>query len=268
MMIRIRPKRAMVAIASMGMALVIVGAAFAQTGNTRDQPSEPPAREAQPDSTDRGQAARDRAREREAQARERDAAARDRQIEERDRGQDPDARSTDARRSPGQVTGERPPHPHNGGHPSDPQVRLARRMLHEEALYRNRLARIARLRQLATEQGNEERLRAIDDLEARLHERHEAKVARTREQLGEHFGPVQERLERGRGQRPAHAGQRNREERPGNSTAPQRERTTPPGRGDAGQAAPGRPERTPPDTQRPGGRPDNTGNKSRGGGNR
>jgi hypothetical protein len=60
---------------------------------------------------------------------------------------------------------------------------LKKRMMLEESKYRDQMARIDRLRELATEQKNEERLAALDSLEAKLTDNHERRMARIKSRL-------------------------------------------------------------------------------------
>lgn len=84
--------------------------------------------------------------------------------------------------------------------PKSAEARVLRRVMREEAKHRTRLAKINRLRELATEQGNEERLAALDKLEAKMVERHEANVARAKSEIGkDKSAALEERLNKGRG---------------------------------------------------------------------
>jgi hypothetical protein len=60
-----------------------------------------------------------------------------------------------------------------------------KKILHEEAKYRNQKARIDRLRELATEQNNQERLAALDKLEAKMDEVHQKKIRRAKARLSD-----------------------------------------------------------------------------------
>lgn len=112
-----------------------------------------------------------------------------------DRAQPDDA----ANRGANDIPRERAPSPQDIGKPSDAETKATRLIMLEEAKYRNRMAKINRLRELATEQGNEERLQALDKLEARMTELHNRRIERAKTQLGKRFDRVNERLERGRG---------------------------------------------------------------------
>ncbi len=61
----------------------------------------------------------------------------------------------------------------------------ARRLVEDEAEHRDRLARIRRLRELAIEGGDRERLAQLDDLERRQISLHEARRLRDRSALSE-----------------------------------------------------------------------------------
>ena len=121
-----------------------------------------------------------------------------------------------------------------------------KKLLLEEAKYRDQRARIARLRELATEQGNEERLAALDKLEAKMTELHERKVAAARSAMGDQeFDKLNKEIEKGRGRgRGAEGGVR------GNGAAGEREK----GRSDAENKKPddaGKERRKPQDSARP-----------------
>lgn len=75
-----------------------------------------------------------------------------------------------------------------------------KKILLEEAKYRNQMARIARLRELATQQGNQERLAALDKLEAKMTELHDRKIAAARAALSyKDREKLNKELEKGRG---------------------------------------------------------------------
>ncbi|MBT3345690.1 MAG: hypothetical protein HN712_20180 [Gemmatimonadetes bacterium] len=114
---------------------------------------------------------------------------------------DPAAKATEARqqeRAPGPGREVRDALREAGLDPSDPEARSMRRVLLEEGKLRRRLARIGRLRELAA--GNEERLAALDRLEARTRDQHERKVDRALERVERgKKKKLKEHLERGRG---------------------------------------------------------------------
>ncbi len=90
---------------------------------------------------------------------------------------------------------------------SDSESTAARKIAREESKLERRKAKIARLRELAQAQGNEQRLRALDDLERRMIAGHERKMAKWRERLGdERFGKARAKVKqrRGRGQSAEH----------------------------------------------------------------
>lgn len=83
---------------------------------------------------------------------------------------------------------------------SDSETQVVRKILLEETKHRKRAAAIKRLRELATEQGNEQRLQALDKLEAKLNTLYERKTARWKERLGKaKFGRLQDHLNKGKG---------------------------------------------------------------------
>jgi len=96
----------------------------------------------------------------------------------------------------------------SGLDPSSQEARILRRTMLEEAKYRKQMATINRLRVLATEQGNQDRLAALDKMEAKLNELHERKIARAKEEIGkDKAAALEERLSKGRGKgKPATAG--------------------------------------------------------------
>ena len=61
----------------------------------------------------------------------------------------------------------------------------ARRLIEEEAQHRDRVARIRRLRQLAQESGDRERLQQLDDLERRQVSLHDARRVRDRASMSD-----------------------------------------------------------------------------------
>jgi hypothetical protein len=82
--------------------------------------------------------------------------------------------------------------------PSDKAA--AHKVILEESKYRKRMAKINRLRELAKAQGNQERLAALDKLEARTNELHDRKIADAKSKLGdEKFKEVDKHLSQGRG---------------------------------------------------------------------
>jgi len=88
----------------------------------------------------------------------------------------------------------------SGLDPSSQEARILRRTMLEEAKYRKQMATINRLRELATEQGNQERLAALGKMEAKLNELHERKIARAKEEIGkDKAAALEERLSKGRG---------------------------------------------------------------------
>jgi len=68
---------------------------------------------------------------------------------------------------------------------SDTDLPAARQLVEDEAQHRDRLARIRRLRTLAEESGDLERLARLDDLEHRQNDLHEARRLRARAALSE-----------------------------------------------------------------------------------
>lgn len=75
-----------------------------------------------------------------------------------------------------------------------------KKILLEEAKYRDQLARINRLRELAQEQGNQQRLAALDKLEAKMTQLHERKVNQARASLsGDQAWRVDDEIKKGRG---------------------------------------------------------------------
>ncbi|MHC4910161.1 MAG: hypothetical protein ACYTF9_10615, partial [Planctomycetota bacterium] len=93
------------------------------------------------------------------------------------------------------------------GSAADPNARAMEQMRKAEAKYRQRLAKIKRLRVLAREQGNAERLRALDGLEAKLEALHTKQIAQIRRQLdATSAAKADEVIRRGRGKRASGAG--------------------------------------------------------------
>jgi hypothetical protein len=77
---------------------------------------------------------------------------------------------------------------------------VAHKVMLEESKHRQRIARINRLRELAKAQNNQERLAALDKLEAKANQLHDRKVAEAKSKLGdEKFKEVDKRLNKGRG---------------------------------------------------------------------
>jgi hypothetical protein len=68
---------------------------------------------------------------------------------------------------------------------SSDDLPIARQMIDDEAQHRDRLARLRRLRELAVEAGDRERLQQLDDLERRQLGLHEARRLRSRSNLSE-----------------------------------------------------------------------------------
>jgi hypothetical protein len=83
---------------------------------------------------------------------------------------------------------------------SETEAQVLRKIMLEEAKHRKRVAAIKRLRELATEQGNESRLQALDKLEAKLTSLYERKTDRWRQRLGtDKYAQLQDRLHKGKG---------------------------------------------------------------------
>jgi hypothetical protein len=87
-----------------------------------------------------------------------------------------------------------------GSKASDTEAQVLRKIMLEEAKHRKRLAAIKRLRELATEQGNQQRLQALDKLEEKLTLLYERKTQGWRERLGQDkYAQLQNRLNKGKG---------------------------------------------------------------------
>ena len=85
------------------------------------------------------------------------------------------------------------------GDPGQEKEAVRKAML-EEAKFRNRLAKIKRLRELAEQQGNQERLAALAKLETKMTEIHQRKIAQAKAGLGkDKVRALDDRLDRGRG---------------------------------------------------------------------
>lgn len=121
--------------------------------------------------------------------------------------------------------------------PGDPEKQMIRQVMLEEAKYRKRMAKIKRLRVLAKEQGNEQRLQALERLEKRLGEMHQRKTMRWRERMGDaRYGQVQEHMKRGKGKGKA-KGRAGKSDADGGVAGPgagQRGKSDAPGKGKAG----------------------------------